>query len=69
MIGTGIPLQDGTSVLCGVGVVHSAMTAKHTLTVPGFCAVVRQSTRTMAVLYDTVLYRNKFSVVYSPNFQ
>jgi hypothetical protein len=31
------------------------ITDHHSLTVPGFCAIVRQSTRTIAILYDTVL--------------
>jgi hypothetical protein len=38
----------------------------HSLTVPGVCAVVRQSTRTMALLYDSVLLRTKFSVLEIP---
>jgi hypothetical protein len=38
----------------------------HSLTVPGFCAIVRQCTRTMALLYDSVLWRTKFPIVDFP---
>jgi hypothetical protein len=39
------------------------ITPMHSLTVPDFCAIVRQSTRTIAILYDSVLKRTNVSIV------
>jgi hypothetical protein len=48
-----VHLADGGSLL-QLSIAHPAL-GKHSLTVPGFCAIVRQSMRTIAILYDSVL--------------
>jgi hypothetical protein len=60
VVGEGTVCMEGTNGttfwLKDVGFVHS-------LTVPGFCAIVRQSTRTIAIVYDSVLQHTNFSIV------
>jgi hypothetical protein len=43
---------ESDRLLCGATRFHDI---DHSLTVPGFCAIVPQSTRTIAILYDSVL--------------
>jgi hypothetical protein len=50
----------GTAVLWLLTLNGSGHICLHSLPVPGYFAIVRQSTRTMALLYESVLQRTEF---------
>jgi hypothetical protein len=50
------PGRGNSTVNFGLSVgTEEGSTDGHSLTIPAFCAIVRQSTRTIAILYDSVL--------------